>query len=232
MAIIFQDQRHQRTSQFSVPSKTVLVPTAHAKPFSEAAESHGAGGTLKRTQVSQKLRSPSRLFCWYCSATSHFSLCTASSGQCNTTAESRNGNPVQSAPVPKPDHQPSSYLSLRVKLPNSICKSSPSVTCSFPASHRPNEHRDLGVQQPLSRRKLGRRETLNLKPSQLLVIFAHFQTCQRVSTFMSSLQPPLYLYHISITHNHISLSSPIVLPNLGELSAEGTQGQITCQHDR
>lgn len=48
-----------------MPSKTVLVPTAHAKPFSEATESHEAGGALKRTQVNHKLRPPSRFFCWY-----------------------------------------------------------------------------------------------------------------------------------------------------------------------
>lgn len=60
-----------------MPSKTVLVPTAHAKPFTEPIESHGAGGTLKGTQVSHKTRPHCRFCCWYLAATSHLVFCIA-----------------------------------------------------------------------------------------------------------------------------------------------------------
>lgn len=45
-----------------MPSKTVLVPTAHAKPFTEATESHGAGGTLKGIQVNHNSDHPLDFF--------------------------------------------------------------------------------------------------------------------------------------------------------------------------
>lgn len=99
-----------------------------------------------------------------------------------------------SAPVPKPDHEPGSYLSLRVKLLNSICQSSSGVTCSFPASHSPKTHKDLRVQQPLSRRKLGRRET----ESEALLGVGNL--CTLSKSLYLHLFPPMSL--VSLPHSH------------------------------
>lgn len=139
MSVIFWDRRHQRTSQFSMPSKTVLVPRAQAKTFTESRESHRAGGTLKRTQGSCKPRSPSGFWSWHLAATSHL-FYIASSGHCNTRAQ------TDVLVITCAKSRPSAWLSpepQRVNLSSSICKSSSAVIRSYPAKSQAKQTQSM-----------------------------------------------------------------------------------------